>query len=206
MKVVFGGKMLSHYINKEVLCVKNAQYEGIVIGAYLNMNTYRVVGLAVKNENMRILPVKKILGKDDKITISSPSALIEPTSEHVLLTAGVSRCYSVDGAFIGALTDLMLKGSPLLIWFDKPYPIKKIAAINGDTLTLDLRRRSNPPKRTPKPNENYDFLIGSILLRDIADTNGNVLFKKGSVVNQNMLSAAKDAGRLMQLALSVLLY
>lgn len=203
--------MLKQYANKEVLAVRSAEYAGTVIGAYVNKTNYRPVGLAVKHEHMYILPEKRILGNNERIAIDSMSSMNEPTDEHILLELNKTSCYTDEGEYCGLFSDLTLKGKPMLIWFDKPFPIRRIAAANASTVTINLSLRSPNSKistsktKAKKSLDDYAFLSGRIVIRDIYGENGEMLIRRGSVVNQAILALAYSEGKLIQLSLSVLL-
>lgn len=209
--------MLNQYAYKDVLSVFDAANAGKVIGAYVHKSNYRFAGLAVKNEHMYILPLKKVTGIYERIAISDLSSLTLPTDEHILLELGVTSGYTDEGEYCGEFSNLTLKGSPLFIWFDKPFPVSKIAAVNDNTVTINLSLRSpKTPKRdavlqkskgrpAKKSIEDYSFILGKIVIRDIYDNFGGILIKRGSVVNYSTLIYAGGLGKLMELALSVLL-
>lgn len=57
-----------------------------------------------------------------------------------------------------------------------------------------------PASEETAPNA-YKFLIGKTLAKDIALDNGVVILRKHSVINDQIISSARDHGKLVQLAL-----
>lgn len=211
-----GGKMFyANYANKEVLTVKGAEILGVANGIYINKTSKRAEALMVKTEEgERILPLKKISGNADKITVYSKDCFVENEQEKFFLLTKDTQAYNEDGILLGNFKDITVTGERL-IWFDKPYPVRFISGFSDNTIVINLnlrlqKARSPEPKdKPPQPEQtvidDYNFLLGRIVIRDIIDKPSNISIKKGTVINNSVLEQAKTGGKLVYLALSSLL-
>lgn len=208
------------YDGKEVLGVKSAEKLGKVQGIYINQNTKKPVALMVQNKDKRfLLSFKKILGNMDKLTVYNASSLTEETNENLeslfLLHKDI-KAFTEDGAELGNFVDIVTKGEKL-VWFDKPYDTKYIAGMNDNNIVINLNLRLPKPNNAVTEGEvspyvpkqkainDYSFLVGRIVVRDIIDNANNVYIRKGTVINNSVIDMAKKGGKLVYLSLSSLL-
>ncbi|MFW5780442.1 MAG: PRC-barrel domain-containing protein [Bacillota bacterium] len=219
--------LYSNFHNKEVYAVKKAEYMGRVQGIYIDSNTKKPFALMLKNnEKIFFLPFRRITGNTDKITVYSSKSLFEYNEQELkdkFLLQNSVKAITEDGTDLGCFQDITLKGDKL-IWFDKPYPTKYVAGAKDNIITINFSLKSDrKPKPEPKqkpaiqqkqaspyvPKEkiinDYSFLLGRIVIRDIIDKNTGVHIKKGTVINETTINMAKKCGKLVHLALSSLL-
>ncbi len=205
----------ANYAKKELLTVKGAQTLGVVGGIYINKVSKRAEALMIKTEDgEKVLPLKRIVGNADKITVYSKDYLTTDTQDKFFLLTKGTKAYNEDGILLGNFCDITITGEKL-IWFDKPYPVRFISGFSDDTIVINLnlrlqRTRSSEPKVKPPQQEqmlidDYNFLLGRIVIRDIIDKPSNIIIKKGTVINNSVLDQAKTGGKLVYLALSSLL-
>ncbi|HHU43472.1 MAG: PRC-barrel domain-containing protein [Bacillota bacterium] len=219
--------LYSNFHNKEVYTVKKAEYMGQVQGIFIDKETKRPFALMLKNnDKVFYLPFRRITGNTDKITVYSSKSVFEYDNEELkdyfLLTNEV-KAITEDGSDLGCFQDMTLKGDKL-IWFDKPYPSKYIAGANEKIVTINFSLKADrKPKQAPTPSSDteetspspyvakekvvndYSFLLGRIVIRDIIDKTTGVYIKKGTVINQTTINMARKCGKLVHLALSSLL-
>lgn len=204
----------ANYANKEVLTIKGAEILGVASGIYIDKTSKRAEALMVKtSQGEKVLPIKKIAGNADKITVYSKDCLTDEQEKLFLLTKD-TQAYNEDGILLGNFKDITVTGERL-IWFDKPYPVRYISGFSENTILINLnlrlqKTRSPEPKVKPQQPEqtvidDYNFLLGRIVIRDIIDKPSNVIIKKGTVINNSVLDQARTGGKLVYLALSSLL-
>ncbi len=205
----------ANYADKEVMTVKGAKNLGVIKGIYIDKNSKRVSALCVKSESEeKALPLKRAIGNADKVTVYSENYLIDADQEILFLLTKDTQAYNEDGILLGNFADITITGEKL-IWFDKPYHTRYISGFSDNTIVINLNLRlqksSSPePKSKPVQSEqavvdDYNFLIGRIVIRNIVDKANNVNIRKGTVITRSVLEQAKDGGKLVYLALSSLL-
>lgn len=155
----------------------------------------------------------------DKLTVYNASSLTEETNENLeslfLLHKDI-KAFTEDGAELGNFVDIVTKGEKL-VWFDKPYDTKYIAGMNDNNIVINLNLRLPKPNNAVTEGEvspyvpkqkainDYSFLVGRIVVRDIIDNANNVYIRKGTVINNSVIDMAKKGGKLVYLSLSSLL-
>lgn len=214
--------LLSEFMGKEVLIVKTADFAGIVIGAYMDKLSKKITNLMVEKDNIKyMLDLNKVVGNMDKVTIYYQKYLVPYSieeNENLYPLDKTIKCYTTSGADLGNFQDIHIKGGKL-VWFDKPYFIKSIVGMKDENIIINLDQRL-PKDEDPKPKlqkevspyipeekiiNDYSFLLGRIVIRDIIDKTNDLYIKKGTVINSNTIEQAKNSGKLVYLALSSLL-
>lgn len=210
----------SDFYDKEILSVKTGDILGKVKGLYINSNSKKPKALMVKDdEKIFMLTFKRIVGNNEKITVATKKSLVLPEEqnlEELFLLDDTVRGFTHEGKDLGIFVDITLTGEKL-IWFDKPYPFKYISAMNGKAVTINLgakkqetvlkeaQANSSPYVPEEKKINDYSFLEGRIVIRDIIDSSNGVYIRKGTVINNSVIEMAKKGGKLVYLALSSLL-
>lgn len=216
------GKIMffSDFYNKDILSVKTGETLGKVAGLFININTKKAKALMVENgEQKFLLTFKRIAGNNEKITVATKRSLVQPNETNqqgLFLLDNSVQAYTHEGKDLGCFVDITLTGEKL-IWFDKPYPFKYIAAMKDKTITINLglkkpklensetKTNTSPYVPSEKKISDYSFLEGRIVIRDIIDSSKDVYIKKGTVINNSVIEMAKKGGKLVYLALSSLL-
>ncbi|MDD4316688.1 MAG: hypothetical protein PHC84_05980 [Clostridia bacterium] len=208
----------TNYANKELMTVKDAKNVGRIDGVYIDKISKRAVALMVSTpDGEKALPLKKVAGCADKITVYSVDLLQDADIEKLYLLTKDTEAYNEDGNRLGNFADISITGDRL-IWFDKPYPARYISGTGDNGITINMNSRlQKSVVREAKSKlkqqaaadqsvvDDYSFLLGRIVIRDIVDKSCGVNIRKGTVISNSVLEQAKQGGKLVYLALSSLL-
>ncbi len=213
---------LSELISKRVVSLKGAKDEGMVIGAYVNMQNYQDVYL--------YLDSNKVLKEEDVFSIGEVITVVQEISRtidnEIYFKLNASQeVILASGERLGRVKDILLWGkgkrgelsadkgtvklktivsvSDNIITSNPTYrvlekevrtPTRNVLSIEGQTAKIE--EIPSNPTFSPAP---YDFLIGKKVSSEVSDINRSFVLMAGTLITERVIENARRAGKLSDL-------
>ena len=212
--------LLKDIYQKEVIVIETGESLGIVTHAYVD----KANEVAYVSTPAQAFKVNDMHACKDVILLSKDVSLVDvSTFADMRIFALGAKVYDTKGACLGNTTDLTISGRKKEKCFfieEKEYKLKHIVSSNFSTIILNPTLKTLP---TEKPRKgivmeeislplsfnakaervipDYSFLIGRKVTTEISDLNRNFVVKKGTIINEKILTSARRAGKIVDLVL-----
>lgn len=194
---------LTEIVGRAVMNKDSGEVLGIVTGAYIDKSTNVTTHIGItKNERRLILPVANIINPELE-TEASPAPIDDYMSEYHYVEPGASIADEF-GNVADTARDLVISRSARggkIIGGKTSYGLSRIIRSAGRRIVLRLPGATVSRIEEQIIND-FSFLIGRKMSRDIFDLGGQLFAGKGEQVNATLIDEARRLGKLVDLALS----
>ena len=212
--------LLKDIYKKEVIVIESGENLGIVTHAYID----KANEVAYVSTPAQAFKVDDIYACKDVILLSKDMCLIDVSAlADMRIFALGAKVYDVKGTYLGDTTDLTISGRKKEKCFfieDNEYKLKHIVSSNFSTIIFNPTLKALPVEKPQKSIvmeeialplslnakaerviPDYSFLIGRKVTTEISDLNRNFVVKKGTIINEKILTSARRAGKIVDLVL-----
>lgn len=219
-------KKSSQVVGLPLMGVKEGTADGSAIDFMIDASTKKVCYIILQGSNgyfgNSALPVREVMGVgNDYIITSTLGNVKELTQLKELKESGFfilgTRVISCTGDALGAVADFSFdekEGTIETIELDNDTVIAgdKIISFSGDLVFVDeagsVDIPAEPVEETPvEPTafetEQREFLLGRTVVTDVTAEDGTVLAAAGTVLTEEIISKVDEAGKTLDLTLSV---